>query len=159
MLDIDFFKSYNDTYGHPAGDRCIKQIGNVISRTIRRETDINARIGGEEFLIFLQDVSRDDILLLSKRLQRGIESLQIPHANTTISKYVTVSIGAAQIVPSEDNDFNTLYKMADEALYKAKESGRNCIVLENVVFAKSSPRYVIDTVSETSTYQAKRLAN
>lgn len=136
MIDIDFFKKYNDTFGHPQGDRCIKAIGSVLKNTARRASDISSRIGGEEFMIFVQDISKEDLLLLAKRIQRGVENLKLTHATNVLSQYVTVSIGIAHIIPDDNSDFNTLYEKADKALYHAKENGRNCISLNNCIYSR-----------------------
>jgi len=140
MLDIDFFKKYNDAFGHPAGDRCIKAIASVIKQTARRASDVTSRIGGEEFLIFVQDIGREDLLLLAKRIQRGVENLQMPHATKELSDYVTVSIGIAQMIPDGTKNFTDLYEMADKELYNAKENGRNCVSLGGNIFCKTARR-------------------
>lgn len=138
MLDIDFFKKYNDTFGHPQGDRCIKAIGSVLKQVARRESDITARIGGEEFLVFVQDISKEDLLLLAKRIQRGVESLELKHATNVLSEYVTISIGIAYVTPDSGKDFTYLYEAADKALYHAKANGRNCISLNGTIYSKQA---------------------
>lgn len=135
-IDIDFFKKYNDKFGHPEGDRCLKKIADAIKDSARRGTDITARTGGEEFLVFVQDMEEEDLVALALKIRKNIAELEIPHAYVGVSQYVTVSMGIASTHPSLENSFQKLYEEADQALYSAKENGRNCIVSGNLVYGR-----------------------
>lgn len=131
MIDIDFFKQFNDHYGHPEGDSCIKHVSKAIKQTARRNTDIVARVGGEEFLVFVQETSKTDTVLLAKRIQTNINELKIPHEYSSISNHVTVSIGISYTKPNVSSTFDKLYAKADSALYLSKSNGRNTICIDN----------------------------
>lgn len=135
-LDIDFFKKYNDKYGHPAGDKCLVKISEAIRQSARRGSDIAARIGGEEFLVFVQDMSKEEIVDLALKIRSSIADLKIQHAYVGVSNYVTVSMGVATVQPKAFNNFHDLYEEADQALYMAKENGRNCIVCDGVIYGR-----------------------
>ena len=123
MIDIDFFKQYNDYYGHQQGDICLKQVAQALKTTVSRETDLVARYGGEEFIIILPDT--EDAQLLAEACRSNIERLQIPHSGSKIAGYVTASIGYAVLYPSLKDESQQLVNQADQALYSAKASGRN----------------------------------
>ncbi|MFZ5645361.1 MAG: diguanylate cyclase [Bacillota bacterium] len=125
MCDIDFFKVYNDTYGHQAGDDCLKRVAGSLSENLKRPGDLVARYGGEEFAIVLPDTDTDGAVLLAKALRAGIEALKIEHINSRASKHVTLSLGVASTVPSNDFSPEMLISRADQALYQAKQKGRN----------------------------------
>lgn len=125
MIDIDFFKAYNDYYGHLQGDECLKQIARVIDITCRRPGDIAARYGGEEFAAILGNTDQKGGIQLAEKICRKVEGLEIPHEKSGISEYVTVSLGIAAMVPSNEEGSEQLIKIADEQLYRAKELGRN----------------------------------
>lgn len=127
MLDIDWFKLYNDTYGHPEGDVCIQKIGQTIISNVRRRTDLAARIGGEEFLIFMPGMGREDAVDWTRRLKRSIEELEIRHSPKCCFTNVTVSIGLMSYASCKEMDFETMKKEADDCLYMAKEKSRDCI--------------------------------
>jgi diguanylate cyclase (GGDEF)-like protein len=126
LVDVDYFKKYNDAYGHHAGDECLKKVARKLEQTCRRPADAAARYGGEEFIVVLPDTAPRDVTLVAERLRRGVESLQIPHQCSPVSSVVTVSIGCTTIAPTHDDAISTLFKTADEALYLSKEKGRNC---------------------------------
>jgi diguanylate cyclase (GGDEF)-like protein len=133
MCDIDDFKAFNDTYGHQAGDYCLKQVAQTLNRVLKRPGDLVARYGGEEFCIILPYTDSAGALLVGQLLQSKIESLQIPHRASKVSNYLTVSIG---IATSHGDDINgsALVNKADQSLYKAKASGKNCVTsMENTV--------------------------
>ena len=123
MVDIDCFKAYNDCLGHLEGDRCLKQIANCLRRHCRRPGDTVARFGGEEFALILPDTSAPKDFLES--LRRAVEELQIPHPCSEVSANVTVSIGLSTRIPEPGAHPMALLKAADDALYKAKQGGRN----------------------------------
>ncbi len=135
-IDIDFFKKYNDRFGHPAGDKCLKLVANAIKNSAKRGSDITARTGGEEFLVFVQGMNERELVDLAMKIRKNIDSLKIQHAYVNISNYVTVSMGVAVMVPGDNNSFEDLYEEADQALYTAKENGRNCIVCSNKIYGR-----------------------
>lgn len=135
-IDIDFFKKYNDKFGHPEGDQCLKKIADAIRNSARRGTDITARTGGEEFLVFVQDMTGEEMISLALKIRSKVAELKIPHAYVGVSKYVTVSMGLAYDCPDGGGTFQQLYEQADQALYTAKENGRNCIVSGNLVYGR-----------------------
>ncbi|NCB13153.1 MAG: diguanylate cyclase, partial [Erysipelotrichia bacterium] len=129
MLDIDFFKQYNDTYGHQEGDIVIKSVANVLKRKTNRADDFAFRVGGEEFVI-ITHIEKDKVFDYAISIKDDIENLQIEHSGNKVSKYVTISLGvvckdALEIQRAED-----IYKQADDNLYEAKRSGRNCVVIK-----------------------------
>ncbi|MCY6370183.1 diguanylate cyclase [Clostridium ganghwense] len=131
LIDIDHFKGYNDTYGHPAGDDCLKTVARTIKEMLRKEIDFVARYGGEEFLAVLKNTDQDTALFLAEQVRKGIENLKIPNSSSNISNYVTVSIGVCILNRFSNNDLKTFIELTDEALYKAKTEGRNQVKLHN----------------------------
>lgn len=131
MLDVDFFKKYNDEYGHLAGDDCLKTVARTLQMSLKRPGDFAARYGGEEFVVVLPETNERGALHVGNMLCKSILDLSIPHAKSDISEFVTISAGCATSIPS-DSDPETLIQMADEALYKAKKTGRNRAVLSDV---------------------------
>ena len=127
MFDIDHFKMYNDTFGHPAGDKVIAAIAKTISSHLKRSTDFVARYGGEEFVaISMGDPSKKLFEHLQK-VRQAIEDLYIPH-NPTVSEWVTVSVGGVTVVPETRDNYDVYLKIADTMLYDAKKHGRNRVV-------------------------------
>ena len=125
LMDVDFFKLYNDTYGHQGGDECLKQVARVLGETVKRATDLAARYGGEEFAIILSDTDDTGALAIAESVRSQIESLRVPHAASKVNEYVTLSIGVATAIPDIDTGQDSLIAAADQALYVAKEKGRN----------------------------------
>jgi diguanylate cyclase (GGDEF)-like protein len=126
MIDVDHFKAYNDRYGHPAGDACLKAVASALRRRLRGPGDLIARYGGEEFIAVLGGTSLQTVHGAAERIRRGIEGLNILHATSSTHAVVTVSIGVATMTPSSPGASTTrLISAADEALYRAKEGGRN----------------------------------
>ena len=128
MIDVDFFKAYNDNYGHQAGDECLKKIAGLLQKTLSRTGDILARYGGEEFVVILPGTNSEGAKAVAEKLRGKIESAKIPHAVSTINDYVTISLGMATTIPRR-KESDKLIAAADEALYKAKKKGRNRIEL------------------------------
>lgn len=126
LVDIDCFKAYNDHYGHQAGDECLRSVAATLRRSARRPLDFTARYGGEEFALVLYNPTRDYVAELTLIIQREIESLAIPHAGSTCAPTVTVSIGVAYVLPRPSRSVQGFIQLADEALYEAKDQGRNC---------------------------------
>lgn len=129
MLDVDCFKQYNDNYGHMAGDEVLKSVAGVINGLTADPDSIAVRYGGEEFLILLQEAGQKEAETFARTLLRKIHDLKIPHI--TGDGYVSVSIGISRQYVSSEEKFLDLLKQADEALYCAKQSGRNCIITES----------------------------
>jgi len=125
MIDVDYFKKYNDSLGHLEGDKALIAIAQCMKNNIKRETDLIARFGGEEFVCLLPFLEKDDALYFAKKLVQKIEDMKIPHPANENSKYVTVSIGLANTIPDDHNSYTQLLDEADKALYLAKKSGRN----------------------------------
>jgi len=127
IMDIDYFKLYNDHYGHAEGDECLKKVARVISQSMIRSTDLSARYGGEEFACVLPETNYDGAITTAYRIMKSIQKLCIPHEKSHVSDYVTVSIGVASLSPQQKEKTVDLIEMADKALYKAKGNGRNQI--------------------------------
>ncbi len=125
MLDIEFFKQYNDSYGHLAGDACLKKIAGKIYTTLKRPSDLAARYGGEEFACILPETDVDGALRVATALLEGIPSLKIPHEYSNIADHVTVSVGVATMSPINGVSPFAIMEEADAALYAAKAGGRN----------------------------------
>jgi diguanylate cyclase (GGDEF)-like protein len=128
MIDVDFFKLFNDTYGHAAGDVCLRRVAKAMEAEATRPFDLVSRVGGEEFVILLPDTPADGALRVAKRIQRSIEALNIPHQKYDRGK-VTVSIGIGAVRDARTEDAESLFMLADRAVYKAKGMGRNAIAL------------------------------
>ncbi len=125
MLDIDYFKNYNDTYGHPAGDQVLISVVNTIKSQLHRPSDIVTRYGGEEFAVILPDCGIEGSLSVAKTLLQAINTLNIPHSQSEIADHVTISIGASTLDAAAKTNTDQLLKSADAALYQAKNAGRN----------------------------------
>ncbi len=125
LIDVDFFKAFNDGLGHQAGDAALQSIANVVAATARRPLDLSARYGGEELAIILFDVTREHVALVSEGVQRRVEALGIRHPSSTVSPVVTVSTGVAFVRPSVERSPQGAILLADRGLYAAKHAGRN----------------------------------
>jgi len=125
LIDIDFFKKYNDYYGHLAGDECLQKVGSILTESLKRASDLGARYGGEEFVILLPSTAKDGALTVTERIRSNVEELRISHEMSEVAKHVTVSIGVAAIRPELDKVPSKLIRQADSALYQAKNAGRN----------------------------------
>ncbi|MBD3922283.1 PAS domain S-box protein [Paenibacillus sp. PR3] len=130
LFDIDYFKRYNDTYGHQGGDACLRDIASTI-QTLGRPNDVFARYGGEEFVLLLPETDSDESLLLAQRIEQQVKGLRIPHAASKVNEYVTVSIGVATMIATPELKREDLIEQADRALYRAKLAGRNRIVVDS----------------------------
>lgn len=125
ICDIDFFKKYNDTYGHLAGDDCIKMVAETIRNNCRRVSDVPARYGGEEFGIILPDTSPETAMQIAESIRKGIESRNIIHEASSVKSTVSLSIGVTTLIPDADTDPCTLIALSDKALYTSKQTGRD----------------------------------
>jgi len=124
-LDVDHFKTYNDNYGHPAGDQVLQRLANVMLEMTSRAGEFAARMGGEEFVLFYPTVNRMAAHELAEELRMKVLGLKIPHEKSLTAEYVTVSIGVVSCVPEWELEFDALLKVADDALYLSKTGGRN----------------------------------
>lgn len=145
MIDVDFFKAYNDAYGHQTGDDCLKEVVRGIAESLRRPADLVCRYGGEEMAILLPDTPLQGAMHVAERVKNKVESFHIPHCQSKVNPFVTLSQGVAAIVPNKETTARLLIATADRALYKAKAEGRNCIrvadmaeVEENKATSKAS---------------------
>jgi len=127
LMDIDFFKQYNDSYGHQSGDDCLKAVAGALSRVVNRPADLVARYGGEEFVVLLPETSLDGGIKLAGQIQTELAKLGLAHRASNVSNNVTLSMGVTTICPTEDDSPYTLVAEADDALYYAKDQGRNRI--------------------------------
>ena len=125
ILDIDYFKAYNDTFGHPQGDVCLQTVAGLLRQELRRSFDILARYGGEEFAVVLGFQNPAQAITQAERLRMCIERHQMETADKTVSPYVTISIGLATMVAQDNFDLASMYSWADQCLYAAKNAGRN----------------------------------
>ena len=125
MIDIDFFKPYNDNYGHGQGDETLRKVAKALEKTIKRASDFVARYGGEEFVILLKDIKKDGVEAVANNLLNAVRELKITHEFSKIENYVTISIGASFYNSSSDITKLELLLKADETLYNVKNSGRN----------------------------------
>jgi diguanylate cyclase (GGDEF)-like protein/PAS domain S-box-containing protein len=131
MLDIDYFKQYNDHYGHIQGDESLKRVGQVLSSAATRARDFLARFGGEEFVLVLPETDADAAQKVAERCRKLIFKEQIPHAKSEASQVLTVSLGVSTIVPTHKDNSMEFIEAVDRLLYQAKQKGRNCIVKGN----------------------------
>ena len=127
-LDIDFFKQYNDSYGHPQGDLCLKQVAGLLDDAAARTRDLCARMGGEEFMLLLPATNEEAAQTIAQRFVRMLSRAAIPHRNSRVEDVLTVSIGVATIVPGAHDAPGAFLDLADTRLYRAKTEGRNRIV-------------------------------
>ncbi len=131
MIDIDYFKNFNDTYGHQNGDICLQAVANCLAEKLQRESDFLARYGGEEFLVILNNISPNNIQRLAEGFRQAIQELKIPNEGSSISDWVSISIGGVCINEMRKETPKTAIASADKMLYKAKKSGRNKVVIDD----------------------------
>ena len=132
MIDVDYFKPFNDRYGHVEGDACLRRIAEVLIGWIRDEDDLSARYGGEEFALLLSDTDIEQALQIAERLRGCVEDLRLTHTDSPLGQ-VTVSIGVAAFIPRTADNTGTLVEAADAGLYAAKRRGRNAVVAHGPV--------------------------
>lgn len=128
LTDIDNFKAYNDRYGHPAGDRCLQQVATALRKVLSRSSDLLARYGGEEFVLVLPDTTLEGAYHIGEEIRSATEGLHIPHDRSTVSSYVTLSVGVSCTQATAEVSPSSVISMADQALYEAKHGGRNRVV-------------------------------
>lgn len=128
MADIDFFKPFNDNYGHQAGDDCLKLVAKALMPLVSRAGDLIARYGGEEFVVVLANTDRDGALAVAEKIRQAVEALEIEHEFSGVSRFVTMSMGVAVETATENIQPAELIEMADKKLYQAKKAGRNKVI-------------------------------
>jgi diguanylate cyclase (GGDEF)-like protein len=133
MIDIDNFKTYNDTYGHPAGDRCLRLVADVLRKHANRTRDVAARFGGEELALIMPETNLGGAAIVARRLRASVESLAIPQGNGARHRVVTISIGVCAASNGLEVSPASMLAEADRALYAAKQGGRNRVVLASAV--------------------------
>lgn len=134
LCDIDYFKNFNDTYGHQAGDVCLRQVAQAIERAVKRSTDLVARYGGEEFAIVLPNTTIAGLTQVASEIQREIQQLAIPHSRSEVSEFITLSLGLAVVSSTENTHPDMLVAAADQGLYQAKYEGRDRFCLSEMEF-------------------------
>jgi diguanylate cyclase (GGDEF)-like protein/PAS domain S-box-containing protein len=125
MIDIDYFKEFNDFYGHQAGDKCLQHIASVLRQVAKRTDDMAARYGGEEFVMVLPGAGAEDAMRLAEKAKTGVAGLKIPHAKSGGAGHVTISLGVATRIPDRGVAHTTLIEEADKAMYRSKKAGKN----------------------------------
>ena len=131
MLDADWFKPFNDQYGHQDGDKVLQAISGAIERSIRRPGDLGARYGGEEFMALLPETDLAGAAIIAERIRAAVSALAIPHVGSAFG-HVSISIGVASARPCQGSDESALVKEADETLYEAKRAGRNRVIVSGI---------------------------
>ncbi|PLX73526.1 MAG: diguanylate cyclase response regulator [Desulfuromonas sp.] len=125
LIDIDFFKVYNDVYGHQSGDQCLQRVAQCLSQTLHRSSDFVARYGGEEFVAVLPKTSIAEAETLANKMRYNLAEQELEHKGSNVAKHVTISVGVSCFTPPESSTIDQLISDADEALYSAKRNGRN----------------------------------
>lgn len=131
LLDIDYFKQYNDYNGHILGDACLKQIAQILKKSVSRPRDLVARFGGEEFVLILPDTSQASAIEVVERILQSIRTADICHSSSPLDQRLSVSLGVKTIIPTQKNDKMAFLKEVDQNLYLAKEQGRNGYVIQD----------------------------
>jgi diguanylate cyclase (GGDEF)-like protein len=134
MVDVDFFKAYNDVYGHLKGDDCLRVVADVIGASLFRTDDFAARYGGEEFVVVLPNTNERGAYKVAGRLLENMRARAIPHKKSSVAGYVTISIGATSSNAEYAQSANDYIDRADKALYKSKQNGRNRYTFKDIVF-------------------------
>ena len=134
LCDLDHFKLYNDTYGHLEGDRCLYTVAQQLKKAVLRGTDVVCRYGGEEFAVILPNTDDSGAEPICQRIVESINQLKIPHSASSVSSHVTLSMGFASLIPAVNLTSDMLISMSDQALYQAKNTGKNRFVLHNPEF-------------------------
>lgn len=129
-MDVDFFKLYNDTYGHNIGDVCLRRVGQTLKQALRRPADLAARYGGEEFVVLLPNTDAEGAIDVAQRIIKHVDALALPHSRSKAASHVTLSIGITFTIPQKQQTLTEFLAKADSALYKAKEHGRHQYQME-----------------------------
>lgn len=132
LCDIDFFKLYNDTYGHQAGDECLKLVVKAMSQAVKRAVDVVARYGGEEFGVILPNTNLQGAVFVAENIRAEVKALKMPHRRSTVEPYVTLSAGVAAVIPTQESSPAMLIAATDQALYQAKAEGRDRVIASSL---------------------------
>jgi diguanylate cyclase (GGDEF)-like protein len=132
MLDVDFFKNFNDSYGHVLGDNCLKEVAYTLRGSLHRPMDFAARYGGEEFACILPDTEHKGAIVIAEQIRLNIENLKIPHRKSTVADHITVSIGVFTVFSYSKTCPSEILTRADQQLYRAKQGGRNRICFNEI---------------------------
>lgn len=133
VCDVDYFKRYNDALGHQAGDECLRRVASVISSAVKRPADLAARYGGEEFVVILPNTDEQGAVTVAQTIAQALQQAQISHPQSAVSQYLTLSIGVAITIPTQEYSPEVLFAVADKALYEVKQRGRNSIIAKNLL--------------------------
>ncbi len=137
LIDVDYFKNYNDCYGHIKGDGCLMQVARALTQNCKRPLDFAGRYGGEEFLVMWFDAQPNEAASFAEKTKLSIDQLRIPHADSSVADHVTISGGMITGVPDRQDMQESILHQADQCLYRAKESGRNRIIIQGINEAHS----------------------
>ncbi len=162
LCDIDFFKLYNDNYGHQEGDKCLKAVAQAINSAIKRPADIVARYGGEEFVVILPNTESEGAFFVAERIRQEILKLKIPHVHSEADQYITLSLGVSTAAMNQGIPPEALIESADRALYEAKEQGRNRAILQKIdelCMTKESSTFFGPTVTALRVQSSKVFLN
>jgi diguanylate cyclase (GGDEF)-like protein/PAS domain S-box-containing protein len=129
LCDLDFFKLYNDTYGHLSGDDCLRAVAQCVSEQAKRPSDLTARYGGEEFVVLLPDTDSRGAVRVAESILKGVSKMSIEHCRSTVAPHVTLSLGVTTATPGSGDSIGAFVNTADRALYEAKKQGRNRVIL------------------------------
>lgn len=143
MIDIDYFKQYNDEFGHIKGDECLSYVANFLKNNLNRSGDFVARYGGEEFCIIMPDTNLNGAISFAEKIHSGVRELKIPNPGSDVSKYLTVCIGIASVIPGKNDTYMDMIYTSDKALYNAKNDGRNIIRTRDVLEKNPKPQLVV----------------
>lgn len=143
MIDIDYFKQYNDEYGHIKGDECLIYIADFLKNNLNRSGDFIARYGGEEFCIIMPDTNLNGAIKFAERIHSGVRELKIPNPGSDVSKYLTICIGVASVIPGKNDTYMDLIYTSDKALYNAKNDGRNIVRTKEILEKNPKPQLVV----------------
>ncbi|MGK7873662.1 MAG: diguanylate cyclase [Xenococcaceae cyanobacterium] len=146
MCDVDCFKAYNDTYGHQGGDECLRQVADAISRAVKRSSDFVARYGGEEFVVVLPNTNSEGATQVAEAIRTQVRDLNLPHATSSVSNRVTLSLGVASTIPSREVSPALLIELADRALYLAKNQGRDRVQVYQDDFSVEKLKQIVRIV-------------
>lgn len=125
LIDIDYFKQYNDCYGHLAGDRTLKFVATTLNAQVLRSTDLVARYGGEEFVVVMVGLKLEQVHHFAEKMRQAVAGCELPHSRSAVAEHITISIGACTGIPDDGEEMKSLLNKADQALYQAKHNGRN----------------------------------